>query len=294
MRYHIAAAARMSDLSVDVIRAWERRYKIVEPQRDGSGIRIYSDDDIVRLSLARAATQLGHPIRHVATMTNEELQGIVRENLEEPQALHGAVVTRALAALRDHDAMLVEQILGTAAMLSTTRVLVLDVLAPLLRAVGDEWEHGRMSIWQEHLLSATIQNLLGAIRTPSSSGEPLILSATPPFEAHGFGVALAALLAASQGATVYNLGTGMPAEEIIAATRRLRPAIVLVGMTQFPASEDDARRYVAQLDAGLPAATTVWLGGSFGEHLAKELALSRIVAVPTLEEFERRCLSSAA
>ena len=39
VKYHISAVARMSGLSIDAIRAWERRYGIVKPERDGAGIR---------------------------------------------------------------------------------------------------------------------------------------------------------------------------------------------------------------------------------------------------------------
>jgi DNA-binding transcriptional MerR regulator len=48
MTHSISAVARMANLSPDVIRSWERRYKIVGPARDASGTRLYSDQDVAR------------------------------------------------------------------------------------------------------------------------------------------------------------------------------------------------------------------------------------------------------
>ena len=52
----IRAAARLTGLSIDTLRAWQKRYKAVEPIRK-KGIRLYSDADIARLSLLREATE---------------------------------------------------------------------------------------------------------------------------------------------------------------------------------------------------------------------------------------------
>jgi DNA-binding transcriptional MerR regulator len=52
--YPIRAAARLTQLSIETLRAWEKRYKAVEPVRR-KGIRLYSDSDIERLSLLRRA-----------------------------------------------------------------------------------------------------------------------------------------------------------------------------------------------------------------------------------------------
>jgi len=59
--YQIAAVARMTGLTVDTIRAWERRYALVAPARDEAGIRQYGRADIARLELARARRSRATP-----------------------------------------------------------------------------------------------------------------------------------------------------------------------------------------------------------------------------------------
>src|SRR5579863_8688079 len=75
--YQIAAVSRRTGLSVDTIRAWERRYALVTPARGETGVREYNEGDIERLALARAAVVLGHPIRRVARMYDDELRKLI-------------------------------------------------------------------------------------------------------------------------------------------------------------------------------------------------------------------------
>ena len=52
-RHPIQVVARRTGLSVDVIRAWERRYGVVETRRTESLGRIYTRDDVERLTMIK-------------------------------------------------------------------------------------------------------------------------------------------------------------------------------------------------------------------------------------------------
>ena len=291
MKYHIAAVARMTNLSTDLIRSWERRYKLVEPARDDAGLRVYSDSDVARLTLARMATNLGHPIRRVAAMSNEELEALATSNEREAETPYRAVVDRLLAALHQHDAEGAEQILASAALLLPPRALALEVIAPVLRETGSQWEAGRISVWQEHLLSSLVRATALAVPRLRRNG-PVMLLATPPFDLHEFGIALAAMLAASHGARTYNLGPTVPVDELADAARRLHARVVVVGMTRRAIPAASAVEYAAALDERLPPDVEIWLGGTLGADAASAVASSRVRAVPTLEEFERMLASA--
>ena len=45
----IGELSRRSGVSVDLLRAWERRYGLLEPARSDGGFRLYSDDDVERV-----------------------------------------------------------------------------------------------------------------------------------------------------------------------------------------------------------------------------------------------------
>ena len=47
--YSIKAVSQATGLTVETLRAWERRYRVVVPRRDDMGRRVYGPDDVLRL-----------------------------------------------------------------------------------------------------------------------------------------------------------------------------------------------------------------------------------------------------
>ena len=77
--YRIGAVARLTGISVDRLRAWERRYAVVETRRTESLGRIYSRDDVERLTMIKQLVDLGNPISSVANLSDSQL----RERLQQ-------------------------------------------------------------------------------------------------------------------------------------------------------------------------------------------------------------------
>ncbi|WP_249011742.1 MerR family transcriptional regulator [Conexibacter sp. DBS9H8] len=57
--FHIGELARRTGLSPAVIRAWERRYGVVSPQRSPGGTRLYSLEDLRRIERVQAQIATG-------------------------------------------------------------------------------------------------------------------------------------------------------------------------------------------------------------------------------------------
>lgn len=79
-RYNIGAVARLTQIHPETIRVWERRYELVSPNRSDSGRRLYSDEDIERLSLVKQLTELGHSVSGLARLTDQELRDRLATN----------------------------------------------------------------------------------------------------------------------------------------------------------------------------------------------------------------------
>lgn len=71
--YRIGAVARLTGISPDTLRIWERRYDIVEPQRTEKGGRLYSQQDVTRLTMIKTLVDQGYAISTVANLPAEEL-----------------------------------------------------------------------------------------------------------------------------------------------------------------------------------------------------------------------------
>ena len=75
-RHPIRLVANRTGLTVDLIRAWEKRYHVVDPARSVTKRRLYSDYDIERLRLIRLAKLNGRRLVDVAPLTLEALRDV--------------------------------------------------------------------------------------------------------------------------------------------------------------------------------------------------------------------------
>lgn len=288
-RYPVQAAAKLTGLSTDTLRAWERRYAAVVPKRVGRG-RAYSHADLARLRLLRSAVQHGHTIGGIAQLPNDAVEALLRPHSPAVtpvgQATPASLITDLMEAVRNYDAPAAEREFGRlAASLEPSR-LVLEVVLPVLRRIGEEWVAGTLKPGQEHLISHIIRNVLGnLLRVLTSTTQPrTALFATLPGELHELGILSAALLAASSGVAALYLGVNLPVEDIADTATRAGVSLVVVGLTAMSAAE--ARRQLLALRRLLPDSVDIWVGGSAAPRV-------RGVHVTTsLEQFHQDLLSS--
>ena len=85
-QYRIGAVSRMTGVSQDALRIWERRYAAVSPQRSPGGGRLYSSQDVARLRLMKQLVDAGDAIGEVATLDLDALQGRTAETQRLPSA----------------------------------------------------------------------------------------------------------------------------------------------------------------------------------------------------------------
>ncbi|MDQ2864808.1 MAG: MerR family transcriptional regulator [Candidatus Eremiobacteraeota bacterium] len=293
--YRISVVSRRTGLSIDKIRIWERRYGLIRPTRDGSGVRQYSARDIERLSLVRDAVELGHPVGRVASFSNARLRRIVKSS-DGPRAgtqraalaaagSAASAIALIVAAVERFDPAEVERILDTLAISMAREAIVLDVLIPLMHEVGELWSHGRVSIAQEHLVSQIVRNSIGRLaRFRPSDDARAMLFATPPNDAHEFGIVLAANLASARGIAAYVLGTNVPLDELVTAAAGIHPSAVVVALTLDPPAPD-AVAYVDALAERLPRTVGLILAGSGAASLRGRGTSRRVRIVESMPDF---------
>lgn len=64
----------MTGIPPETLRSWEARNRAVTPARTPGGFRLYSADDIERLKLIRALTDLGNPVGTIAGLDARSLR----------------------------------------------------------------------------------------------------------------------------------------------------------------------------------------------------------------------------
>src|SRR5688500_3805487 len=287
--------AERTGLSPDLLRVWERRYRVVEPSRATDGQRLYSDADVERLRLLRLATQAGRTIRRVAQLRTAELSELVREDhaarqravrLDERAAPSVAGdVERALEFARTVDAPGLEGLLRRTAAALGVPVFLDQLVAPLLRRMGEEWEAGRLAVAQEHLATAIIQRVLEGIIhfLAAAHNAPNLLLATLAGDQHKLGALLVATAAAAEGWRVTYLGPDLPAGEIASAAVAAGARVVGVSIVRV-AERERARTELHTVRTQLPASVPLLAGGAGAVDLAPELDGLGIHVVKDLSE----------
>lgn len=76
--YGIGVVSRLTGISRDALRVWERRYGVVKARRTDTRRRLYSQEDIKRLMLVKALVDSGHAISSVANLATAELEKRIR------------------------------------------------------------------------------------------------------------------------------------------------------------------------------------------------------------------------
>ncbi|HMP84284.1 MAG TPA: MerR family transcriptional regulator, partial [Verrucomicrobiota bacterium] len=245
VQHSIKVASRRTGLSPHVIRVWERRYDAVSPDRTDTNRRLYSEEEIERLSLLRAATMAGHSICNVARLPTGELKRIVSEaptNLSSDVAIENGSTERALdeciAAIRKMNASELETVLEQSSVILGVHGLLQRLLAPLACKVGELWRDGSVTAAHEHFASAVIRNFLARHSRPyaGNGNAPVVVVATPTGQLHELGAVMASFAAGDVGWRVVYLGASLPALEIAGAALQNNARAVALSIV-YP--EDD-------------------------------------------------------
>ncbi|MES1244592.1 MAG: MerR family transcriptional regulator [Acidobacteriota bacterium] len=296
----IGVVARRTGLKPDLIRAWERRYGAVAPDRSDTRRRFYSDADVERLRLLRRAVGTGRSIGQIANLSNEELEGLIgAEPALPPVALPAAAGEAAesflepcLAAIRRLDAAELELHLERASVALSRNSLLERLMVPLLHRLGELWQRGELRPTHEHLASAAVRSFLGGMvrSCDASATAPHLLSTTPARQRHELGALIVAVVAAGEGWRATYLGPDLPPEEIAAAAREKGARAVALSLVYPPDDAllgDDLRR----LRRLLPPATALIVGGRAADAytaVLDEIGAARMADLAALRrELER-------
>lgn len=264
LTYPLRTAAEASGLSEHVLRAWEKRHRLVVPARTPGGTRRYSAADVDRLRLAKAAVDAGHRIGNLASLSNDQLRDLTSRGT--PFAAGDAIdrVIRALGGFREREA---EREIALQISALGPGEFCRSFAAPLLRRIGDEWAAKQLCVASEHLGSSLIRGALtGALRaaTEGTSGPCVVLTSLHG-ESHELGTLMAGIAVAYGGATPLFLGPDLPVREIVVACLTRRARAVALGVVQTAGAQQ--LRDLRRLRKDLPTKIDIWVGGEGARRL---------------------------
>jgi DNA-binding transcriptional MerR regulator len=276
-------------LSSHVVRAWEKRYGAVVPERSEGNHRLYSEEDIERLRYLKSAVQKGHPIGTVARLPRDQLLSLLADDggVKVPQVestgvtdtapdeeLVGFHLNRCIEAVSRFDTRALERHFVECTIDLGVITAIERVVVPLLQRLGDSWQTGKSRIMHEHAVSAIVRTFLGNVLADNNprDAEARAIVATPSRELHEFAALAAGIYAALAGWNVTYLGPNLPAIEIIQAARLLQVQVVLISMTQ---EDPGVASELARLVQYMPPDAALIAGGAGARAAMKVQAVEK-------------------
>jgi DNA-binding transcriptional MerR regulator len=288
----IGEFARRAGVSTEVLRAWERRYGLLRPPRSAAGYRLYTPDDLQRVSRMRRGIDSGLSAAEAARIAlssdGAELDG-------DGGAAFDPGIARLMRAVSEFDEARVQEILDESLAAFGVAPFLTRLVLPALAQIGERWEAGELDVAHEHFASTVIRaRLLGLARLWGRGHGPLAVLACPAEEAHDIALICFGLLLRSHGWRILFLGADTPVDTVRLAAQMTRPDLTVMASLSAEPLERAAGPLgelgrVSPLALAGPGAEealcrrlgALWLGGDLSAAVAR--AAERAPAAPAAE-----------
>lgn len=240
--YTIKAAAVRTGISTTLIRAWERRYGIVTPERTPGGYRLYDEASIRALIAMRSLVESGWaPSQAARAIERGELDVDALADREggRPEtkasastaAAHRAhLIERFVAAAEAASAADTETALDEMLASGSFEAVIDDLVLPATAALGDAWAEGRISVAAEHAASAAAgRRLAGLLQAGGTPGRTVVVIGLAPGARHELGALAFAAALRRRGVGILYLGPDVTVEGWLDAIARTHARAAVIG-----------------------------------------------------------------
>jgi methanogenic corrinoid protein MtbC1 len=262
--YNLKAVLRETGLTADVLRAWERRYGLPQPQRTQGRQRLYSQYDIALVKWLKARQAEGLSISRAVEQWKETV-GAGREPLTDyssvgsssfrpPLSSHDTqkeiLSTQWIEACLNFDETIADQALNQAFSLYSVEMVCTEFIQHGLSLIGDRWYLGEASVQQEHFATALASRRLETLiaSTPPPTRKQTVLVGCPAGEFHSFPALLLTLFLRRKGFNLVYLGADVPSEWMTEAISAIRPELVVIAAQRLTTAAS-LRQLAARLQA---------------------------------------------
>lgn len=266
----------MTGINPVTLRAWERRYGLIQPTRTDSGHRLYSQADIeaVRSILGWiergvAVSKVGRILARTDTSSSEPVRVeslAVRSDWSQWQAQ----LRRAVASF---DERRLEQLYGQIFASYTLSVVFEEILMPVWRdLLMNQHQFGRTSEWlflDAFLRARTLQRL----QLAGDVGRERVLLAGLPEQCRELELWVAGLLMGSADIGIQVLASGQPIEELSLICDKVQPQALVLFSNYSPSS--DLPRRLSRLALAIDC--PLLLAGE-ASHLAQDQLIGSPIA----------------
>ncbi len=273
--YNAKAVTRQTGVTPATLRAWERRYGVLLPDRTAGGHRLYSARDIAAIKWLRQQIEQGMTISRAVVLLQHQLGRAefvpqVQVLAEAPQPARSLDTIRAdlYEALIDFDEAAADEVLSEAYSLHPIEAVCVSVIQAVLAQLGHDWVNGRITVAHEHFASNYLRRKLLALIDAGPSTRPgTIAVGAAPADMHEMGILLLSIFLRRRGWHVVYLGQAVPLEDLPRSLPMLNADVLVLASTVSDSAR--ALREIQPWLARIPAAQRpafAFGGPAFNDH----------------------------
>ena len=272
-KYPVKRVSDLTGLNPVTLRAWERRYGILKPERDDNQYRLYSDRDLAILRWLIHKRSSGVSISTAAAnlhdmIAQDSWPEVIPFGIAQTKTVSTVPVQRyaddLFSFLKKHEEVEAARLFEDLISKFDLETLVEKVITPTLVTIGQAWVQGDLMISTEHFATAFLLSRLNNlyISLPIVNKGPKILIGGAPTEEHEMGALMMAALLRNRGYRVEFLGANLHLDDLTDYAQLVKPALVVLTASTNRAGMELLRAQV-KLNTVSPAPKFCYAGFAF-------------------------------
>lgn len=248
---------RFSGISVHSIRAWEKRYNALNPERSEGNTRYYNGNQLRRLLNIASLMNSEYKISDLCSFPDSKLHELILKKISEKTLANNDefLVSQLVAAALEFDELYFDKVYSRAIIQHGMEDTYLKLIYPALERLGIMWSANRITSAQEHFISNLIRQKLNTsidMITVNGQSQEHWLLFLPENEFHEIGLLMANYLVRNARQRCTYLGANVPNDTLKYAVKILKPTSLLFFLVKNDDVKQDAE-LIRQMLKSFPA-----------------------------------------
>lgn len=272
--FNIQFVSNITGINPHTIRAWEKRYEAINPERDHNGRRLYNQSDIDRLNLLHDLVKVGNSISDIASLPSEELKDIheqfvtPNENKDEldPNFDVQFSLQNVYMGLDFYKLDIIGHELSKAADSLSSVDFALKFVEPIINKIRRMKQEGKLDINERasifHLVKSDLMRKLFSQGNIKNTGKSIII-ASARGQLNEIGALLTAILCKNNGYEIKYLGGNVPAKSLGEIANQFSINNIFVGLNysyEAIIDQDEQNEYLQTVGDMLAGKTHILVG----------------------------------
>ena len=289
--FSIKDLENLSGIKAHTIRIWEKRYKVLEPMRTDTNIRLYDLASLQKLLNITLLHDFGYKISKIASYPQEHIPVMVREIISEKSAKNHAISAFKMAMM-NFDQELFFKTYAELLSEKSFREVFYEVFIPLMTEMGLLWQAETISPAHEHFISYLIKQKLLInteklqVMKPTKTDKVFVLS-LPMNEVHELGLMYLNYETLLHGYKSIYLGESVPIESLTDLKNHFESIVYVSYLTVQPdkdAINDYINRMIQELQGD---SIELWFLGRMVEFIDKDKFKNKIKIFNSISDLVR-------